>query len=132
MNLLLLILAAFAVFFIARTLWLARPEIQPAALRAALKAGTAVLIDVREPAEWAAGVAKQAALLPLSDLHGSRTHWRAFLGKHRGRQLLVYCRSGSRSAQAAARLRREGYDALNAGSLAALDRAGIPVCRRRA
>ena len=132
MNLLLLILAAFAVFFIARTLWLARPEIQPAALRAALKAGTAVLIDVREPAEWTAGVAKQAALLPLSDLQGSRTQWRAFLEKNRGRQLLVYCRSGSRSAQAAARLRREGYDALNAGSLAALDRAGIPVCRRRA
>lgn len=128
MNPLLLILAALAVFFIARTLWLARPEIQPAALRAALKAGTAVLIDVREPAEWTGGVAKQATLLPLSDLHGSRTQWRAFLGKHPGKQLLLYCRSGSRSAQAASRLRDEGFDALNAGSLAALDRAGWPVC----
>lgn len=131
MNLLLLLLAALAVFFIARTLWRARPEIQPAALRAALKAGTAVLIDVREPAEWTAGVAKQAALLPLSDLQGSRTQWRAFLEKNRGRQLLVYCRSGSRSAQAAAQLRREGLAALNAGSLAALDRAGWPVCTAR-
>ena len=128
MSLLLPILAALAVFFIARMLWLARPQIQPDALRAVLKSGTAVLIDVREPAEWTAGVAKQAALLSLSDLHGSRTQWRAFLEKNRGRQLLVYCQSGSRSARAAAQLRHEGLDALNAGSLAALDRAGWPVC----
>ena len=133
MNLLLLVLAGFAVFFTARALWRARPQIQPAELRAALKAGTAVLVDVREPSEWAAtGAARDAALLPLSDLRGSRRRWNAYLAKNRGKRLLLYCQSGTRSMMAAARLRREGIDALNAGSLASLDRAGVPVCRRRA
>ena len=132
MNLLLALFALLAVAFVVRTLWLARPQIKPGALRAALKAGTAVLVDVREPSEWpTTGVAKQAALLPLSDLRGSRAQWNPFLEKSRGKQILLYCLSGSRSASAAAQLRREGLDALNAGSLAALDRAGLPVCRPR-
>jgi rhodanese-related sulfurtransferase len=44
---------------------------------------------------------------------------------------LLYCHSGTRSAMAAAQLRKEGLAALNAGSLAALDRAGWPLCRKR-
>jgi len=131
MNLLLVLFALLAVAFVVRTFWLARAETRPADFRAALKAGTAVLIDVREPPEWTSGVAKNAALLPLSDLRGSRVQWNSFLGKNRGKQLLVYCRSGRRSASAAAQLRREGLAALNAGSLNALDRAGWPVCKAR-
>jgi len=131
MNFLLPLLAALAVFFVARTLWRARPQIKPDALRAALKAGTAILIDVREPAEWTSGTAKNAALLPMSDLRGGREQWNAFLKKNHGKQLLVYCQSGSRSAFAAAQLRGEGLNALNAGSLAALERAGWPVCKQR-
>lgn len=126
-----LILVLLAVAFVVWTLWRARPEILPEALHAALKAGTAVLVDVREPAEWTAGTARDAALLPLSDLRGDRRQWRAFLEQNRDKQLLLYCRSGSRSAAAAALLRREGFTARNAGSLAALDRAGWPLCRKR-
>jgi rhodanese-related sulfurtransferase len=131
MNLSLLLFAALAVAFIAWTVWRARPEIKPEALRAALKAGTAILVDVREPAEWTTGTAKHAALLPLSDLRGPRRQWNAFLEKNRGKQFLLYCQSGTRSASAAAQLRKEGLAALNAGSLAALDRAGWPLCRKR-
>lgn len=130
MNLSLLFIV-LAVAFVAWTLWRARPEIKPEALRTALKAGTAVLVDVREPAEWTSGTAKQAALLPLSDLRGPRRQWKAFLEQNRGKQLFLYCQSGRRSAMAAAELRREGLDARNAGSLAALDRAGWPLCRKR-
>ena len=126
-----LILVLLAVAFVVWTLWRARPEILPEALHAALKAGTAVLVDVREPAEWTAGTARDAALLPLSDLRGDRRQWRAFLEQNRDKQLLLYCRSGSRSAAAAALLRRESFTARNAGSLAALDRAGWPLCRKR-
>lgn len=131
MNLTFLIISLLVVAFVAWTLWRARPEIKPEALRAALKAGTAVLVDVREPAEWTSGTAKNAALLSLSDLRGARQQWGAFLEKNRGKQLLVYCQSGSRSAMAAAQLRREGLKALNAGSLSALERAGWPVCKPR-
>lgn len=131
MNSLGLLFLLLPVGFILWMLWRARPEIQPDVLRAALKAGTAVLVDVREPAEWSSGTAREAALLPLSDLRGERRHWGTFLEQNRGKRLFLYCQSGTRSAMAAAVLRREGLDARNAGSLAALDRAGWPVCRKR-
>jgi rhodanese-related sulfurtransferase len=126
-----LIFLLLAVAFVAWTLWRARPEIKPEELHAALKAGTALLVDVREPAEWAGGTARGAALLSLSDLRGDRQHWRPFLEQNRDKRLLLYCQSGARSALAASTLRREGRDVRNAGSLAALDRAGWPVCRPR-
>ena len=123
-NLLLLIPAGLAAAFAVRMLFLARPGIPLEEAKAALKSGRAVLVDIREPAEWASGVAKQAALLPLSDLRGARAQWRAFLDKHKGDKLLLYCHSGSRSGMAAARLRGEGFDAVNVGPLRDWDRAG--------
>lgn len=130
MSLTVLFLALGAAFVV-WTLWRARPEVRPAELRAALKAG-AVLVDIREPAEWSAtGTARDAALLPLSDLRGDRRQWAPFLEKNRGKRLCLYCQSGARSSHAAGLLRREGIDARNAGSLAALDRAGLPLCRQR-
>jgi rhodanese-related sulfurtransferase len=134
MSLLLpLLLALLAAALLVRHLVLSRPGLPPAALQEALRAGTAVLIDIREPAECAAtGAARHSVHLPLSDMLGGRARWAAFLEKHRNRRLLLYCASGARSSFAARKLRAEGFDAVNAGSLAALDRAGIPVCRRRA
>ena len=40
----------------------------------------AVLVDVREPGEWAGGFAQEAVLLSFSDLTGPRQQWRPFLG----------------------------------------------------
>lgn len=119
------------VAFIAWMFWRSRPEIKPDALRDALKSGRAVLVDVRESSEWASGTVRTAALLPLSDLRGARRQWGAFLDQHRHRQLLLYCQSGARSASAAAQLRREGFDARNAGSIAFLDRVNEPVQPQR-
>ncbi len=128
MNWLLLIPAAIAGFFIIRMLLLARPAVPLETAKAAIKSGAAVLVDIREPGEWRGGTAKQAALLPYSDLRGTRAQWRAYLEKHKGKQFLLYCQSGSRSGVAAAQLRREGINAVNAGSLRDWDRAGWPVC----
>ncbi len=127
-----LLIAIGVVAFIAWTLWRARPQVRPEELKSALQAGTAVLVDVREPSEWlASGTAQDAARLPLSDLRGDRRQWSAFLEKHRGKRLFLYCQSGARSSMAAAQLRREGLDARNAGSLAALVRSGWPLSRPR-
>lgn len=128
MNWFLLLLVAFMIFMVARALIAARPGIPLDDAKTALQSGTAVLIDVREPSEWPAGVAKQAALLPLSDLRGARNQWRAFLEKNRGQRLLLYCASGARSGAASALLRREGFDAVNTGGLRDWDKAGWPVC----
>ncbi len=128
MILVYLIVGGLAAYYLVRLLVLARPGIDLATAKVALKSGLAVLVDIREPSEWTGGVAKQAALLPFSDLRGPRKQWRAFLAQHPDKQLLLYCHSGSRSGLAAAQLRREGFDCLNAGALRDWDRAGWPIC----
>lgn len=129
MNLFTLILVLLAAAFIVRMIWLARPGITPTEADAALKAGTAVLVDIREPAEWSGGVAKPAVLLAFSDLRGARSGWRPFLEKHRDKQLVLYCASGSRSGMAAGLLRREGFKVANLGGLSRWASAGLPVVR---
>ncbi len=110
------------------TLCFSRAEafLPPAEAAQRVEAGEAVLIDVREPAEWKEGVAEPALLLSLTDLKGERNAWRPALEQHRGKPLIVYCRSGKRSAQAAEILRREGWQVENAGGFSAWREAGLP------
>ncbi len=80
--------------------------------------GTAVLIDVRESTEWAqTGIVGGATPLALSDLRGERRAWQPFLAANKDRELILYCRSGNRSGQAAAILAAEGFRTANAGGL---------------
>ncbi len=130
MNTFLLLIVGAMVAMALYQLYLARPGIPLDDAKAALKAGTAVLIDIREPAEWpVTGVAKHSALLPFSDLRGDRTQWRPFLEKNKTKRLLLYCASGARSGLAAKKLRAEGFDAVNAGTLRDWDKAGWPICQ---
>jgi rhodanese-related sulfurtransferase len=93
-----------------------------------LKAGDAVLIDVREADEWVeTGVAEPAVLLALSDLRAAREQWAPFLEKNRDKALLLYCRSGGRSGHAAALLAKEGFATANAGGFKAWESAGLPT-----
>ena len=70
--------------------------------------GDAVVIDVREPAEFsdALGRIAGARLLPLSDLSQRMGE----IG--RSRPVVTVCRSGARSAQAVVLLQKAGYTAL--------------------
>lgn len=88
----------------------------------------AVLIDCREPSEWAeSGVAAPATLLPKSDFDGEQKLWREFLQKHRGKQIIVYCRTGRRSGAVAETLAKQGYTAANAGGFKDWTNAGLPT-----
>jgi len=89
--------------------------------------GQALLVDVREPDEWADGVAAPAELLALSDLTGPRQAWKSFLEKNRDKELILYCRSGGRSGRAAQLLASEGFRTANAGGFSDWARAGLPV-----
>ena len=90
--------------------------------------GNAVLVDVREPGEWAdSGVAEPAVLLSLSDLRGERTQWKTFLEQNKDKELILYCRSGNRSGIAANILEKEGYKVANAGGFKHWAGAGLPV-----
>ena len=89
--------------------------------------GQALLVDVREPDEWADVVAAPAELLALSDLTGPRQAWKSFLEKNRDKELILYCRSGGRSGRAAQLLASEGFRTANAGGFSDWARAGLPV-----
>lgn len=106
------------------------PRANPAECIARVRAGTALLVDVREPGEWAGGVARSAALLPLSDLTGARAQWKKFLADLGDRELLLYCASGARSRMAASLLAAEGFRAANAGGLAEWAAAGWTIDRK--
>ncbi len=106
---------------------LAGPSVSPAEAEARVKAGTAVLIDVREPDEWAGGVAAPARLCSFSDLRGDRGPWKAVLEESRGKEIIVYCASGARSGLAAGLLRRKGFEVVNAGGFGGWRAAGLPV-----
>ena len=72
-------------------------------------AGKAVLVDVREQAEWDNGHLKAAQLVPLSLLSKDGAVIPASLPKDR--PLYLHCRSGGRSLKAAEILKAKGYDA---------------------
>lgn len=104
------------------------PPLAPAEAARLVAAGTAVLVDVREPAEWAeTGVAAPAVLLPKSDFDGDQKQWREFLGKTGDKQIIVYCRSGNRSGKVAAVLASQGRNVANAGAFKDWQAAGLPV-----
>jgi rhodanese-related sulfurtransferase len=83
----------------------------------------AVLLDVREQSEWSAGRAPKARHIPLAQL-GSRISREVPATA----TVLTICRSGGRSSQAAATLRRQGYTVVDvAGGMRAWQAAGLPV-----
>ncbi len=74
-------------------------------LRDAVSAG-AKIVDVRTPAEFSTGHIDGAVNVPLGEL-GSQVKKLRKLGKKK--PLLIYCRSGNRSAQAVSFLRGRGF-----------------------
>jgi rhodanese-related sulfurtransferase len=104
------------------------PAVTPVDAARLVAAGQAVLIDVREPAEWAAtGVAAGAVLLPKSDFDGAQKLWADFLAKNRGQELILYCHSGRRAGIVGAALAAQGFKVANAGGFKDWTAAGLPT-----
>lgn len=80
-------------------------------VRRGLAERKAVLLDVREKAEWADGHLSEARLLPLSVLKQGVP--KEDLARFLPAQKVIYlhCAAGGRSLKAAAILRKQGYDA---------------------
>lgn len=91
--------------------------------------GQAVLVDVREPAEWLqTGVATPAVLLPQSDFEHDQFEWKPFLAKTgKDKTLILYCRSGRRAGMVGAALIEQGFKVVNAGGLKDWTEAGLPT-----
>ncbi|WP_181849046.1 rhodanese-like domain-containing protein [Streptomyces parvulus] len=88
----------------------------------------AVLLDVRERPEWKPGHAPGAVHAPLTGLAAGAS----LPAGARGRPLVVICRSGHRSRQAAKLLAERGADAVDVkGGMDAWAAAGYPVVDER-
>lgn len=85
----------------------------------------ALVVDVREQAEYAQAHILNARLLPLSQIEAQADG----IAKFKDKPVIVYCASGNRSSAAAAVLRNKGFtNVLNlSGGFSAWQQAGLPV-----
>ena len=96
-------------------------HIDPTESRRRVDAG-ALLLDVRNPHEWQAGHAEGAAWIPMSELAERQEELPT------DREIVVICKTGSRSAQVAKALVAAGYGAVNvAGGSEAWQAAGLAI-----
>lgn len=88
----------------------------------------ALVLDVREPAEYAGGHIPHSRHIPLAQLEQRLPE----LEKFKGRPVIVGCASGNRSAAACSRLRRAGFERVYnlSGGIAAWDQAGLPITKK--
>jgi len=97
-------------------------ELDPRGAYELLRGGDVQLVDVRRPDEYEAGRLAGARHIEIDRLAAEAT------SIDRGRPILFYCRSGSRSALATQAFESAGFDAHNLdGGLIAWVRAGLPI-----
>lgn len=84
------------------------PQVTAQELEGRLQSDTApIVVDVREPAEYAGGHIPGSRLMPLGTL-GARLQ-----DLPRDREIVLVCRSGARSASATQMLLQSGFQAIN-------------------
>ena len=104
--------------------WLFGPEVETVEVTEVrkLQSEGAVLVDVREPHEWAGGHVQGAKHIPLGRLDSELSKLRP------DRQILFVCHSGRRAARATDRASRLGLKAANVrGGMIQWSRSGLPL-----
>jgi hydroxyacylglutathione hydrolase len=102
------------------------PQLSIPALHAALASShPPLVIDVRDPGEWAAGHIPSAVYIPYHQLPGRINEVPL------DRPVAVICGGGVRSSLAASLLQRAGYPAVQnvPGGMDRWEKAGLPVTR---
>ncbi|MFW5427418.1 MAG: rhodanese-like domain-containing protein [Methylophagaceae bacterium] len=100
-------------------------EISPQQAAEIVESDAAVIIDVRTQSEWDAGHIPGAIHIPLSEVKGRLDEFKAFEGK----EIVMQCRSGKRSAAAGKILLAAGYEDVSnlTGGINAWGKAKLPV-----
>jgi rhodanese-related sulfurtransferase len=88
--------------------------------------GKGVVLDVRDPADFAAGHLRDAKNIPLKDLANRIGE----LDKFKSRTVIAVCQAGVQSAKAAAQLKNAGYEAVSLdGGISAWQAQGLPIAK---
>jgi len=104
-------------------------ELKPTEAVQLINRAEPLVLDVREDSEFGKGHIGDARHIPVGELE-SRI---AELDDARDQDILIYCRSGQRSARAASILKRHGFSRLHKvnGGIMAWQSANLPVSRER-
>lgn len=89
--------------------------------------GRTTILDVREPAEFAAGHVRDSKNIPLGELPNRIGE----LEKSKTKPLLLVCQSGVRAAKAEAQLKKAGFAEVSClgGGIAAWQVQGLPTVK---
>jgi rhodanese-related sulfurtransferase len=103
--------------------------ISPTQATALINREDAVVIDVRETAEFAAGHLPSARHIPLGELAKRLGE----LDKLKDKPVILNCQSGGRSASACAILAKAGFSQVHnlEGGIEAWVQAGMPISRQK-
>lgn len=98
------------------------PRVTPAEATHLINREDAVVVDVRDRAEYEAGHILGARNLPMARVESSDL-------KRKDKPVIVYCQTGERAPKAAAALKKQGFERVVnlSGGLAAWKQAGLPV-----
>ncbi|HEX7054094.1 MAG TPA: rhodanese-like domain-containing protein [Burkholderiales bacterium] len=101
------------------------PWVTPTQATQLINREDALVIDVREPAEYGTGHVLGAKNIPLARIGAAG----AEIAKRKDKPVIVYCQSGERAPKAAAELRKLGFSrvASLSGGMKAWLAAGLPA-----
>ncbi|MBI3140331.1 MAG: rhodanese-like domain-containing protein [Rhodocyclales bacterium] len=104
------------------------PGVSPMQATLLINREDAIVLDVREAAEFAQGHIPNSRHIPLAQLDKRLVE----LEKFKDKSIIVNCASGSRSSSACGRLRKRGFTKVFnlAGGISAWDQAGLPVTKK--
>jgi rhodanese-related sulfurtransferase len=122
-----IIFGVFAIFLLIQSGFADRlrtESISPDQVKTVLTEGSGVLIDVREKDEVALGIIEGAVWIPLSKLQADSDQ-NTLSKLDQKKTLMIYCRSGTRSAKAATLFSKKGFKVRNAGGFSTLSAAGL-------
>jgi phage shock protein E len=131
LNVFLMVIAATALFFQSGMAnRLSKHHISPGEAVKAAQSNQGIFVDVREKDEVDSGRVEGAKWIPLSGLREKSAFTETELEKlDRTKEILLYCRSGNRSGQAASILEKRGFKVRNAGGYSGLLGAGMKSIR---
>ena len=88
----------------------------------------AIVVDVREPTEYAAGHVPHSRHIPTGQVDKRIGE----LEKYKDKPVIVVCQSGNRSSSACAALRKSGFEKVYnlSGGIAAWEQAGMPITKK--
>jgi rhodanese-related sulfurtransferase len=102
-------------------------KVSPLQATQLINQGKALILDVREPAEFATGHLREARNIPLKELPNRMGE----LDKFKSRPVIAVCQNGVASAKAAAQLGKAGFaEAVSLdGGLSAWQTQGLPLVK---